>query len=99
LPNLQSITLAAAVLSTTLPAICAMAQISDSEAQPAPRIGVMRRHGLAGVVTSITGSQLVMQIPENVPFTIQTGPSTRFTSLGQDAIPETSATRFSPAAT
>ena len=83
--TLHSITLAAAVLSTTIPALCAVSQSRDSEAQPPPRIGVMTRHGLAGVVTSITGSQLVMQIPENVPITVQIGPSTRISDLGQDA--------------
>jgi uncharacterized protein DUF5666 len=52
---------------------------------PAPRVGNMTRHGLAGVVTSISGSAILMEIPENVSFTVQAGPSTRIVSAGQPA--------------
>ncbi len=74
--NLQTpraIGIAAALL---LAAACTAAQDTQSEAQPAPRIGIMTRHGLAGVVTSVSGSTIVMDIPENVSFTIQSSLST-----------------------
>jgi len=62
---------------------CAAAQ-SDSN-PPTPRIGTMTRHGVAGVVTSLSESTIVMEIPENVSFTVQAGPSTRIVSAGQAA--------------
>lgn len=65
---------------------CATAQNSSGPSPP-PRIAVMHRHGLAGIVSSISGSQIVMKIAENVDFTVQIGPSTRVTDLGQDASP------------
>ena len=74
-----SIAVAALLVST----VCVAAQ-SDANPQ-GPRVGNMTRHGLAGVVTSISGSTIVMEIPENVSFTVQAGPSTRIVSLGQTA--------------
>ena len=61
-----------------LVAVCTLAQTNSS-----PRIGVIHQHGLAGVVTSISGSTIVMEIPENVSFTVQIDASTRITSAGQ----------------
>lgn len=84
--NLQTpraIAIAAALL---LAVVCAAAQDAQSgEAQSPPRIGNMTRHGLAGVVTSVSESTIVIEIPENVSFTVHTGPSTRVTSAGQSA--------------
>lgn len=74
---------AALLVSALIPA----AQTTGSAAQPGPRIGPIARRGLAGVVTSITGSTIVMEIPENVSFTIHIGPSTSITSAGQAAVP------------
>ncbi len=74
--------LAAAVLFF---AVTAAAQSNLGAARPAPDIGVMTRHGLAGVVTSISGSDIVMEIPENVTFTVHIGPTTRIASAGQAA--------------
>lgn len=74
--------LAAAVLFF---AVSAAAQSDPGAAHPTPRIGVMTRHGLAGVVTSISGSALVMEIPENVTFTVHIDPTTRIASAGQAA--------------
>jgi hypothetical protein len=45
----------------------------------------MTRHGVAGVVTSLSESTIVMEIPENVSFAVQAGPSTRIVSAGQAA--------------
>jgi hypothetical protein len=45
----------------------------------------MTRHGVAGVVTSLSESTIVMEIPENVSFAVQAGPSTRIVSAGQTA--------------
>ncbi len=80
--NLQTpraIGIAAALL---LAAACAAAQDTQSEAQPAPRIGIMTRHGLAGIVTSVSGSTIVMDVPENVSFTVQFSLSTLFVGRG-----------------
>jgi Domain of unknown function (DUF5666) len=66
-------------------AVCAAAQGGENDAQPAPRIGTMTRHGLAGVVTSISESTIVIDIPENVSFTVHTGPSTLINGAGQAA--------------
>jgi hypothetical protein len=74
-----SIAVAALLIFTA----CAAAQ-SDSS-PPTPRIGTMTRHGVAGVVTSLSESTIVMEIPENVSFTVQAGPSTRIVSAGQTA--------------
>ncbi|MGB9032072.1 MAG: DUF5666 domain-containing protein [Acidobacteriaceae bacterium] len=79
--KLRPLSIALAVLLVS--AVCAAAQ-SDAN-PPAPRVGNMTRHGLAGVVTSISGSTIVMQIPENVTFTVQISPSTRIVSAGQSA--------------
>jgi len=70
-PASQTLRAAAAAAFLLLSVVFPAAQDVGTEAQPAPRIGVMTRHGLAGVVTSISGSVIVMQIPENVTFTVQ----------------------------
>jgi len=70
--------IAAAILIAAMPAVLAPAQ----DAQPAPRIGVMHRHGLAGVVTSVNGSTLVIEVPENVSFTVHSSPSTAIVGRG-----------------
>ena len=75
--------LSIAVAALLVSAVCAAAQ-SDAN-PPGPRVGNMTRHGLAGVVTSINASAIAMEIPENVTFTVQIGPSTQFTSAGQSA--------------
>jgi hypothetical protein len=78
----------AGVLCTAAIACAAAhAQENTQGTTPPLRIGVMHRHGLAGIVTSINGSQIVMQIAENVDFTVEMGSSTRITDLGQDASP------------
>ena len=82
------INITAALLCSGLPAVCVLAQGTDGGAQTPQRIGTMTRHGLAGVVKSVTGAQVVMGISENVDFTVQIGPSTRVSDLGQDATPE-----------
>jgi hypothetical protein len=79
----RSIGIAAAALLVS--AVCAAAQSDSNKLQPGPRVGVMTRHGLAGIVTSVSGSTIVIQIPENVTFTIHVGPSTRITGTGQQA--------------
>ena len=76
---------ATAVLCAGLPAVCAVAQNVNNDAQRPARIGAITRHGLAGIVSSISGSQIVMQIPENVDIIVEISPSTRVTSVGQDA--------------
>jgi hypothetical protein len=76
--TLRSIGVAAAVLVAA-----GMAAGQSSGAGLTPRIGVIHQHGLAGVVTSVSGPTIVIEIPENVSFTVQTSPSTRFTSAGQ----------------
>jgi len=70
----------ATFLVAALPPVFAAAQDSGNQAQPGPRIGVMTRHGLAGIVTSISGSSVVMEIAENVSFTVQIGVSTHIAS-------------------
>jgi hypothetical protein len=72
---------AAAVLLFSV--LFAAAQAGGNEAQPAPRLGNMTRHGLAGVVTSISESTIVIEIPENVSFSVHTGPSTHIIGAGQ----------------
>ena len=85
LQSSRSLRIVGAVLLTALPAVCAVAQTTSGDAQPAPRIGMMTRHGLAGVVASVNGSSIVMEIPENVRFTVQTSSSTRIVGAGQNA--------------
>jgi hypothetical protein len=48
------------------------------------RVGFMTRRGLAGVVTSVdSGPTIVMEVPENVSFTVHTGPTTSIVSPSQ----------------
>lgn len=81
----RSIGIAAAAL--LIYALCAAAQSDSNKLQLGPRVGVMTRHGLAGIVTSVSDSTIVIEIPENVTFTIHIGPSTRITGAGQQAAP------------
>jgi hypothetical protein len=83
--NSQTLRSASAAAVLLLSVAFAAAQDVGTEAQPAPRIGAMTRHGLAGVVTSLSESTIVMEIPENVSFTVHIGPSTRIASAGQPA--------------
>jgi hypothetical protein len=81
----RSIAIAFAVLF--LSALCAAAQSDTNPPPPGPHVGDMTRHGLAGVVTSVSGSAIVIEIPENVTFTVHIGPSTRVAGAGQQAAP------------
>jgi hypothetical protein len=74
----------AALLLAAAPGFCLPAQQTPNPA-PGQRIGMMTRHGLAGVVTSVSASQIVMDIPENVSMTVNVTPSTRVTDSGQQA--------------
>jgi Domain of unknown function (DUF5666) len=78
----QTLRSAAAAAVLLLSIAFAAAQDVGTEARPAPRIGAMTRHGLAGVVTSIRASAIVMEIPENVSFTVQFSLSTIVTGHG-----------------
>lgn len=57
--------------------------LAAQDASPSPHVGFMTRHGLAGVVTSVSGSTIVIEIPENVSFTVHTGPTTSVVSPSQ----------------
>jgi hypothetical protein len=83
--NPQMLCAVAAAVLLLFSAVCAAAQGGENEAQPAPRIGTMTRHGLAGVVTSISESTIVIEIPENVSFSVHTGPLTRINGAGHAA--------------
>jgi hypothetical protein len=83
--NPQMLCAVAAAALLLFSAVCAAAQDGENEAQPAPRIGTMTRHGLAGVVTSISESTIVIEIPENVSFSVHTGPLTRINGAGHAA--------------
>ena len=79
-PNLHFLRSVCATAGVLLLAACTLAQTNSG-----PRIGVIHQHGFAGVVSSISGSTIVMEIPENVSFTVQIGPSTRIAGAGQSA--------------
>jgi Domain of unknown function (DUF5666) len=72
-----------ALLLASAPGFWLGAQQAPKPGPPGPRIGVMTRHGLAGVVTAVSASQIVMEIPEDVSMTVNVGPSTRIVDLGQ----------------
>lgn len=69
----------AGLLLATLPGFCVRAQQTSNATQPRMRIGVMTRHGFAGVVTSVSGSQIVMEISEDVSMTVNVDPSRQAT--------------------
>lgn len=85
---IRSINIATAVLCSGLSAVCAIAQADSGGAQTPPRVRTMRRHGLAGVVKSVSGSQIVMGIPENVDLTVQISSATHVSDQGQDVPPD-----------
>ena len=75
----------AVLLLATAAAFCLRAQQSQNPAPPGARIGLMTRHGFAGVVTSVDASQIVMEISEDVSMTVNVTPSTRIVDFGQQA--------------
>ncbi len=72
----------AAIFVAAIPAVVAAAQDNGNNVRPAPGIGVIHQHGMAGVVASISGSSIVIQIPENVTYTVQTSSVTRIGTPG-----------------
>ena len=77
--------IAVVALLTGPAAAYAAAQDNGNAAAPGSGIGRVTRHGLAGLVRSIHGSEIAMEIPENVMFTVRMSPSTRITASGQEA--------------
>lgn len=84
----RSISLAAALLCAGLSAVSAVAQADGGGTQTPQRVRAMTRHGLAGIVRSVSGSQIVMAIPENVDLTVQISSGTHVSDHGQDVTPD-----------
>jgi len=69
----------------TLAAVSTRAQAKLAAAPTQPRVGVMTFHGMAGIVTSVSSSELQLRVPEHVTFTVHLGPSARVIENGQPA--------------
>lgn len=62
-------------------ALLIAASLYAQDAAP-PRMGAMNLRGMAGIVTSITPSQIQFSIPEHVVFTVELSPSTQILQDG-----------------
>jgi hypothetical protein len=75
--------MAALAVLLALVAVSTGAQDKLGAAPPPPHVGVMTFHGMAGIVASVSSSEMQLRVPEHVTFTVHIGQSTRVTEHGR----------------